>query len=154
MTIEIRQIITEAGRARLQDELKRLQREDEPEFRGRLREVRENGSLEDADLHIAVEDLLRVQARIDELEQLLGSSEVGAARPLGGIGIGSRVTARDDGDQEHVFVLVSPLEAGVAPGYISTESPVGAALMGRAPGDAVAVKVPAGERHFTVVSVE
>ena len=53
-----------------------------------------------------------------------------------------------------LFVLVSPLEAGAVRGHVSTASPVGAALLGRRAGDEVQVRVPAGQRVFTVLGVE
>lgn len=155
MTTEPQTIhLTETGRARLQDELQRLRSEHEPASRERLREARESGLTDDAERHLAVDELLRIQSRIDELEQLLAAS-AGAPPPVRGAAtIGSRVTARDEDGRLHTFVLVSPLEAGTVPGHISTGSPVGAALTGRAAGDAVKVTVPAGLRTFTVVSVE
>jgi transcription elongation factor GreA len=154
MTLDQQIQLTQAGRARLQDEFEWLRSTHEPSCREQLRATRESGYSDDAERHMAVEELLRVQARIAELEQLLAASAVGPSVPHGAIAVGSRVTARDDAGRLHVFILVGPLEAGGAPGNVSTDSPVGAALMGRASGDHVAVKTPAGQRTFSVVSVE
>jgi transcription elongation factor GreA len=157
MTTERQSILplTAAGRARLQEELERLRREQEPECRERLRDLREGGNPEELELQMILEELARVQARIRELEQLLAAAADGhAPHPPGTTTIGSRVTARDHGGRLHVFVLVSPLEAGAVRGHVSTSSPVGAALLGRRPGDEVEVAVPAGRRVFTVLGVE
>ncbi len=147
--------LTSAGRAWLQDELERLRQEREPECRERLRDLRDGGSPEDLELQMVLEELARVQARIRELEQLLAAAPDGdIPHAPGTITIGSRVTVRDDSGRTHVFVLVSPLEAGTARGHVSTASPVGAALLGRRSGDEVQVTVPAGRRVFTVLGVE
>jgi transcription elongation factor GreA len=157
MTIERQSpvLLTAAGRARLQDELDRLRLEREPECSERLRDLREGGSAEDVELQVVLEELARVQARIRELEQLLAAAPDGhIPHAPGTVTIGSRVTARDEGGRLHVFVLVSPLEAGAVRGHVSTASPVGAALLGRRAGDDVRVTVPAGRRVFTVLGVE
>jgi transcription elongation factor GreA len=156
MTSEVQEAIhlTEAGRARLEQELQSLRGAHEPACRARLRDARESGRSDDAERHMAVEELQRVQARIGELEQLLAASAAGPPLTHGAVGAGSRVTARDEARRLHVFTLVSPLEAGSAPGLVSTESPVGAALLGRAPGDTILVQTPAGQRTFTVMSIE
>jgi transcription elongation factor GreA len=157
MTIERQSTmpLTSAGRGRLQEELERLRREQEPACRERLLDLREGGNPEDLELQVVFEELARVRARIRELEHLLAAApDDRAPHAPGTITIGSRVTARDDGGRMHVFVLVSPLEGGAVRGHVSTASPVGAALLGRQPGDEVRVTAPAGRRVFTVLGVE
>ena len=41
-----------------------------------------------------------------------------------------------------------------AEGWLSADSPLGAAVLGRSPGDAVEVTAPAGSRVVTVLAVE
>jgi transcription elongation GreA/GreB family factor len=146
--------LTETGRARLLDELHRLRIEREPECRERLRDLREGGRPEDLELHLLLEELARVQQRRQELEELLATEPAEySTHPPGTVTIGSQVTACDDSGRVHRFVLVSPLEAGVVRGHVSTVSPVGAALLGRRAGDSVQVMVPAGRRVFNVLTV-
>lgn len=147
--------VTEAGRARLQEELEHLRRKREPECRQRLLDLRDGSNPEDYELRMALEELDRVRRRIHELEPLLATAPAQEATlPDGSITIGSRVTARDESGREQVLVLVSPLEAGAARGHVSTASPVGLALLGRRAGDRVQVQVPAGLRTFTVTEVQ
>ena len=103
---------------------------------------------------MALEDLVRVQRRIQELEPLLAAPPADLEPPDGTITIGSQVTARDESGRERRFVLVSPLEAGAARGHVSTALPVGLALLGCRTGDRVQVQAPAGQRTFTVTEVE
>ncbi len=50
----------------------------------------------------------------------------------------------------HTWTLVGRAEADLARGMISAESLVGAALIGRAPGDEVEVETPRGSRKYRV----
>ena len=67
--------------------------------------------------------------------------------------VGSRVRVRDqDGDAE--FTVVGPEDSDVAVGRISDDSPLGQALLGHGPGDAVDVRAPGGLRTVTIVDVD
>ena len=148
--------LTDAGRARLNEELHRLRHEREPRLAALLADARSQASaLEEGDYLALQEDLAHVQGRIQELEQALAAERVEDTRhPAGVVAIGSRVTAQDEGGRVHTFVLVSPVEADPSRGHISAASPIGGALLGHKAGDAVSVKVPAGTRAFTIQTVE
>jgi transcription elongation GreA/GreB family factor len=65
---------------------------------------------------------------------------------------GSRVRVRDaDGEDE--YTLVRSGKADAVKGRISTESPVGRALLGGRRGDEVTVQTPGGIRALTIVDV-
>lgn len=147
--------LTDAGRARLREELDHLRRVREPEIAAQLHEARAQASAwEEGDYLALQEDLARMHGRIQELERSLAAERmVEAPQTRGIVAIGSRVTARDDAGREHTFVLVSPVEADAARGHISAASPIGAALLDRRAGEEVSVKVPAGTRTFTLLRV-
>jgi transcription elongation GreA/GreB family factor len=68
------------------------------------------------------------------------------------IRIGSRVRVRDgDGDAE--FSVVGPEDADAVAERVSSESPLGKALLGRRPGERVRFRGPAGELAVTVLGV-
>ncbi len=54
---------------------------------------------------------------------------------------------------EQTFQLVSAAEADIRAGKISVTSPVGKALLGKAPGDIVEVEVPAGQVKMKVLEI-
>lgn len=147
--------LTDAGRARLREELDQLRLVREPEVAAQLHEAREQASAwEEGDFMALQEDLARVQGRIQELERMLGAERLEeTAHTAGVVAIGSRVSARDDAGRQHNFVIVSPVEAEAARGHISAASPIGAAFLGRRAGERLSVKVPAGIRHFTLTDV-
>ena len=147
--------LTDAGRARLCEELEHLRLVREPEIAALLHEARAQASAwEEGDYMAVQEDLARVQGRIKELERSLAAERVEEVpHTAGAVSIGSQVTAQDDAGRQHTFVIVSPVEADAARGHISAASPIGAALVGRRAGEQVSVKVPAGLRAFTLLSV-
>jgi transcription elongation factor GreA len=55
--------------------------------------------------------------------------------------------------KEMTYVLVSPVEADMAAGKISTQSPVGKALLGKEQGETVLAKVPAGDLALEILEV-
>jgi transcription elongation GreA/GreB family factor len=68
--------------------------------------------------------------------------------------MGSRVRFREsDGDGVTEVTLVHPLEASVAEGKISIESPVAQALTGARSGDVVTLEAPRGTRRLEVLEV-
>ena len=66
--------------------------------------------------------------------------------------IGSCVRVQDGGGDSK-FRIVEPADADIAEERISSESPLGRALMGRHAGDEVRFRVPGGVRSVTVVEV-
>ncbi|MEA2670898.1 MAG: transcription elongation factor GreA [Chloroflexota bacterium] len=66
---------------------------------------------------------------------------------------GSRVRVRDADGEEEEYTIVRKGEADPAQGRISTDSPVGRALLGRRGGDEVTVQTPGGVRALTIVEV-
>lgn len=96
-----------------------------------------------------------VEGRILMLERILAEAVVVKDDPEDHevVHIGSHVTVLDeDGEVEDFFIVGSP-ESDPRRKKISNESPVGAALMGRRAGDRLAVPVPGGVRHLTIVAI-
>lgn len=69
------------------------------------------------------------------------------------ISIGSRVCVRDE-DGMAEFRIVDPAEADAAAQRISTESPLGRALLGRHVGDVVRYRAPDGALVVTVMVID
>jgi transcription elongation GreA/GreB family factor len=69
------------------------------------------------------------------------------------IQIGSRVRLQEpDGEAE--FTIVGREDSDVVAGLLCDESPLGRALLGRAPGDRVDIRAPGGLRSVTVIEVD
>jgi transcription elongation factor GreB len=67
---------------------------------------------------------------------------------------GAYVTVEDEDGGEHTYRIVGADESDMAKGFISIDSPVARALLGKREGDDVVVRVPKGEVAYTVVRVE
>ena len=147
--------LTEAGKSRLEDELHDLRTRRRPELQTRIQEATESGDISDNSEYEELKDEWAIlDARIQDLEQTLERAEIiqrDAADEV--IGLGSTVTLRTDDGEEETWVLVSPQEANTLDGTISTDSPVGRALIGCRPGDSATVGTPGGAMIYTVVAV-
>jgi transcription elongation factor GreB len=67
---------------------------------------------------------------------------------------GATVTVEDDDGAVHTWRIVGSDETDTASGCISWRSPVGRALLGKADGDAVTIRLESGDRELTVIEIE
>lgn len=147
--------LTPEGRQRLADELENLRTVKLPELTARIQDANEHGDISDnSEYEELKEELVLTDARVHELEFLLDKAEEIDPPVKGVVGLGSSVTIRADDGEEDTWRLVSPQEADTRVGAISTDSPVGHALIGRKVGDTTTVETPAGVISYTVVKVK
>jgi transcription elongation factor GreB len=66
---------------------------------------------------------------------------------------GAVVTVEDGEGDEHVYRIVGGDESDMSKGWISIDSPVARALLGKREGDDVTVRAPKGEIEYTIVVV-
>lgn len=111
---------------------------------------------ENAPLAAAREDLSYLEGRIKELEETLKSAILIGDQPKLTLkaGIGSSIVLLDlvSGEELH-YTLVSPREVDPVRGKISSASPIGKAVMGRAQGDIIEITVPAGRLRYQIKQV-
>ena len=138
----------------ISEELTRLKGEGRRQIADRLKQSKELGDLsENSDYHEAREEQARLEMRISELEETLKHSSIIKRTDGAVIRVGSRVKAKK-GDEDFEFIIVGSSEADPAKGFISNESPVGSAFIGKSIGDSVVVKTPKGEVRYSVVGIE
>jgi transcription elongation factor GreA len=146
--------LTPEGRERLKEELEHLRNVKMPELTARIQDANEHGDISDnSEYEDLKEEVVLTDARITELEYLLDTAEVVEPTSDGTIGLGSTVTIVSDDGESETWRLVSPEEADTRAGTISTDSPVGAALMGRKKGDTAVVETPGGAISYTVKKI-
>jgi len=66
---------------------------------------------------------------------------------------GAWVTIEDEDGQEKTYRVVGADESDVEKGYISIDSPVARALLGKREGDELTIRVPRGDVEYTIVRV-
>lgn len=155
--VEKKKILTYAGLKALEDELENLKVVKRKEVAAKIKEAREQGDLsENAEYDAAKDEQRDIEARIDELEQILKNAEVVVEDEVDSdkINIGCTVVVYDEEyDEEMEFKIVGSTEANSLQGKISNESPVGKALIGREVGDKVVVETQAGDITYKVLKI-
>ena len=155
---EKKTILTYAGLKKLEDELENLKVVRRKEVSNKIKEAREQGDLsENAEYDAAKDEQRDIEARIDEIEKLLKNVEVVVEDEVDvdKINIGCKVVLYDIEFEEEVeYRIVGSTEANSLAGKISNESPLGAALLGKAVGDIVTVETQVGEVEYKVLGIE
>ena len=145
--------ITPGGREALEAELEKLRTSGRQAMADRILAARELGDLkENAEYHIAKNDQAHLETRIKRLRERLRKAvvvETDTDDATFGFGRTAEVLDQESGDV-HTWTIVGPTEADLAQGKLSAESPVAAALLGRAPGEEVDVQTPRGSRRYRV----
>jgi transcription elongation factor GreA len=102
-----------------------------------------------------LEDQEFLERRITTLEAVLAVARVVDHPPRDGtVGVGSRVRLRDiDSGNTTEYLVVGSIEADPVERKLSSESPVGRALLGRRAGDILDVNAPRGTMRFRILGV-
>lgn len=122
-----------------------------------IEQARELGDLkENAEYHAAKEQQSMVHARIRDLEDKIARAAILEDQDIDDskayVGASVRVLNKKT-SKEVTYTLVSQVEADLASGKISTNSPIGKALLGRSVGEAVIAKVPAGDMELEILGI-
>lgn len=153
---EEKYVLTRSGYERLERELQTLRELQASEIEQVAEAFDDTDFGENAAYYDAVTDKDRVAARIAHLERVLSRAEIveGDSDPEH-VTPGNRVTVWDPEEEEEIiFDILSSEEVAYGLKGISTESPVGKALLGHAVGDTVEVEVPAGVFRYQVRKIE
>jgi transcription elongation factor GreA len=142
---------------KLQDEIAALEHELRHELPKEILRARAHGDLsENAEYHAAKDRQGYVNARLGQLRKRLAEmSMIDLSKlPSDKVGLGSTVVVLDlQRDQEITYKLVTSEDADAAAGRISTSSPIGRSLLGKALGDVVRVNIPGGVREMEIVKL-
>jgi transcription elongation factor GreA len=142
---------------KIQDEITVLEYELHVELPKEILKARLHGDLsENAEYHAAKERQGMVNARLNQLKRRLAElSMIDFSKiPHGKVGLGSTVVVLDTKREEEItYNLVTSEEAEPASGKISTNSPIGRALLGKEVGDAVRVQSPGGVKELEILKL-
>lgn len=150
-------VLTREGHQKLQDEISHLTTVERPEVNARLRETRQSAEdFDTSEYENAKMDQALVEGRIHELKQILLRSSIldETDIPTSHVGLGSKVRLKKaDGRESWEVRIVSPVEADPFSNKISTESPLGSALLGHKPRETVEVRAPAGIARYKILKI-
>ena len=111
---------------------------------------------ENAEYHSAKDEQAMVHAKIKDLEDkiaraaVLEDQDIDTSKAY----LGATVKVLNKKTSREVsYTLVSAVEADMAQGKISAQSPVGKALLGKSVGDTAVAQVPSGELSLEVLDI-
>jgi transcription elongation factor GreB len=148
--------ITPEGAATLRRELDELWRVKRPAVTKAVSEAAAQGDRsENAEYIYGKKQLAEIDRRVRFLRKRLAGVRVVDTVPSDTTKVyfGAWFTLRGDDDAASEYRLVGPDEAGFAAAYISMDSPLGRAVLGKAIGERVLVRAPEGERRYELVRV-
>ncbi|RYG33470.1 transcription elongation factor GreA [bacterium] len=150
--------LTPNGYDALKAELETLTLEKRPEIAERIRDSQQHGEfsednneLDEVKLEQAI-----VEDRIAELKGVMGNCLILQIEmiPTDQVGLGSRVRVNDlDYNDEFDIQLVSSIEADPINDLVSSDSPLGTALMGHGAGEEVLFEAPDGKKRYRILTI-
>ncbi len=149
--------MTLEGVNRLNQELDERKVEKRTEIAERIKVALSFGDLsENSEYDDAKQAQAENEARITEIEELLKHVRILDEDEISTsvVTVGSLVTLKEDssGSQE-VYTLVNPQEEDILENKISTDSPVGAAILGKKRNQVVRVTTPAGQYKYKIMKI-
>lgn len=150
--------LSQEGFDKLRSELRELTVTGRREIAQQIAEARSHGDLsENAEYEAAKEAQAHLEKRIAELEEILSTSRVIDEKNLDNdkVYLLSKVTILNKKiNKKMEYTIVSAQEADFKKNKISSDSPIGSALLGRKAGDTVLVNVPAGKIELEILAIE
>ena len=150
--------LTKEGYEKLRRELEKLEKEERPVVIEAIATAREFGDLsENAEYAAAKERQMHLEKRIAGIHEKLTRSEIidESQIPKDKAYLGATVTLKDEKTGNEVtYMLVSTDEADFSENKISTESPVGKAMLGKKVGEKVEATVPAGSLKYEIIAID
>lgn len=148
--------ITPEGAERLRRELDYLWRERRPQVTRAVAEAAAQGDRsENAEYIYGKKQLREIDRRVRFLRKRLEQLVVVRERPSDPTRIyfGAWVRVEDEYGVEAVYRIVGPDEFDPERGWISMDSPVAKALLGRRADDEVAIELPQGAVRYSVIEI-
>jgi transcription elongation factor GreB len=148
--------ITAAGLEKLKAELAQLWRDRRTVVAALTAAAAEGDRSENAEYIYRKKQLREMDRRIRYLGKRIDEVQPVAGRPAepDKVFFGARVTVEDDDGSETCYRIVGADEIDPQRNWISVDSPLARALLGRSADEEVAVPTPRGERRLAVVDVD
>lgn len=149
--------ITEPGFAALRDELDELWRRKRPEVTRALADAAAEGDRsENAEYIYRKKQLREIDRRVRYLSKRMDELKIvrDLPRDRERVFFGATVVVVDESDKQSRYRIVGSDETDAKKGWISVDSPVARALLGKNIGDEVDIRLPEGFRTLEILAVE
>ena len=141
----MREKLTKSDVEKIQAEIEHRKLVERRELIEAVKEARSHGDLsENFEYHAARRDLNKNNSRIRYLQQMIATAVIISPKKedSGTVGLFDKVRLyMEEDDEEMEIILVTTLRQDSIKGYISKESPLGKAILGKKLGDRVSVSV-------------
>lgn len=150
-------IMTKAGHEKLYKELEHLKTVERPNVVQEIDIARSHGDLkENAEYHAAREKQSFLEGRIAELSDVLANAQIvdPSSFKHDKVRFGSTVLILDlSNDEEKKLSIVGNYEGNIDKGYISINSPMAKAMIGKEAGDEFTLNLPKGAASYEILNV-
>ena len=143
-----REFITKRGLNKLNKELEVLVKIKRPQIAEKIREAVSFGDItENAEYAEAKDEQAFIEGRIMEIEETLRTVMVVSTAQIGcAVGLSA-------GAQRKNFIIVGKGESNPSKNEVSSDSPVGQAMLGKKIGDRIMVSTPGGNKQYKIVKI-
>jgi transcription elongation factor GreA len=149
--------MSKEGYEKKKAQLDKMKNEEMPRIAEQIATARAFGDLsENAEFDAAVEAQGMLQARINDLQNMLGQAYIveKSTVPTDRVVYGSKVRVLDLSiNEEEYFILVGPGEEDYDQNKILLTSPIGQGLVGKKVGEQVDVQIPLGVLKLKIVEI-
>ena len=151
--------LTKIGHIKIKEQLQFLKSKERPRISNSIAEARAHGDLkENAEYHAAKEEQALLEKKISEIENALSMCQVIDVSEIpytGKVIFGSTVKLFNLAeDKELKYKIVGNLESDPSNGYISIDTPIAKAIIGKNEGEIVEVMTPSGKIELEIELVE
>ena len=150
-------VLTKEGLRKLEEELEDLKTNQRAEVVQEIEIAKGFGDLsENAEYSAAREKQSRIEGRILELQEMIEHAELidTDAQPSDAANVGSVVRVYDlEYEEEDEYKIVGATEADPSKLFVSSESPIGAGLIGARVGEVVEIETPGGVIKLRILSI-
>ena len=150
----MREQLTESDVKKIEEEIEYRKLVVRKEAIEAVKEARAHGDLsENFEYHAAKKDKNKNESRIRYLERMLKTAViVSDVSKEDEVGINNTVTVYfEEDEEEQTFRLVTSIRGNSMKNLISTESPIGKAILGHKVGDRISIKVNDNYTYYVVI---
>jgi transcription elongation factor GreB len=150
--------ITPEGASNIRSEIRRLWKVERPEITQVVHEAAKNGDRsENGDYIYGKRRLREIDSRVRFLTKRLEELKIIEDKPRDSskVFFSAWVTTLDRADQiSELYRLVGSDEIEASKNFISIDSPMAQALLGKSVDDEITVKTPSGDRYLTITDIK
>ncbi len=149
--------MTAKGKEKLEKELEYLKEEKLPKINKEVKRLRSFCDFaEDVSFSKSLEEQALVKDKIRMIEEMLNYSEIieSSQEKSTRVILGSKVTFKElPSGEEESYTIVGRVDADPSENKISTDSPIGRALLGSKLNDKIPIEIPSGKIKVKIINI-